>query len=192
MRHLDLSFLPKCRNIIQIRTPIHMLPSWDSNIHVNLKEVRCHFSLAFSRHCCTPSMGNEAQGHVEYSLGLEFDFSTKLTPTTLSKRSLPEGKRCSEEPDAEQGVARPAPSSGETQQYLQAYPLGFVWITSYAVCDTGSSSSTLCLCVRVLHSYSNAQLVFGLWFLSRTNDCDHPQTQLFRNMSSLIMRSIPL
>lgn len=39
MRHLDLSFLPKCRNIIQIRTPIHMLPSWNSNIHVNLKEV---------------------------------------------------------------------------------------------------------------------------------------------------------
>lgn len=39
MRNLDLSFLPKCRNIIQIRTPIHMLPSWNSNIHANLKEV---------------------------------------------------------------------------------------------------------------------------------------------------------
>ena len=39
MRYLDLSFLPKCRNIIQIRTPIHMLPSWNSNIHANLKEV---------------------------------------------------------------------------------------------------------------------------------------------------------
>ncbi|CAM9844422.1 unnamed protein product [Pylaiella littoralis] len=39
MRNLDLSFLPKCRNIIQIRTPIHMLPSWNSNIHANLKEI---------------------------------------------------------------------------------------------------------------------------------------------------------
>lgn len=39
MRNLDLSFLPKCRNVIQIRTPIHMLPSWNSNIHANLKEV---------------------------------------------------------------------------------------------------------------------------------------------------------
>ncbi|CAM9144744.1 unnamed protein product [Ectocarpus sp. 6 AP-2014] len=39
MRNLDLSFLPKCRNIIQIRTPIHMLPSWNTNIHANLKEI---------------------------------------------------------------------------------------------------------------------------------------------------------
>lgn len=39
MRNLDLHFLPKCRNIIQIRTPIHMLPSWNAKLHVNLKEV---------------------------------------------------------------------------------------------------------------------------------------------------------
>ncbi|CAN0333573.1 unnamed protein product [Ascophyllum nodosum] len=39
IRNLDLSFLPKCRNIIQIRTPLHMIPSWNTNLTASLREM---------------------------------------------------------------------------------------------------------------------------------------------------------
>lgn len=38
-RNLDLHFLPKCRNIIQIRTPIQVLPSWNVHIAPSMNEI---------------------------------------------------------------------------------------------------------------------------------------------------------
>lgn len=32
--------MTKCRNVIQIRNPVAMLPSWDKNMTPTLKEVR--------------------------------------------------------------------------------------------------------------------------------------------------------
>lgn len=40
LRNLDRSFVPKCRNIIQIRNPMAMLPSWNHNLTPTIKEVR--------------------------------------------------------------------------------------------------------------------------------------------------------
>ncbi|CAN0333804.1 unnamed protein product [Ascophyllum nodosum] len=39
IRNLDLSFLPKCRNIIQIRTPLHVVPSWNNKLDASLREM---------------------------------------------------------------------------------------------------------------------------------------------------------